>query len=154
MQYPSGTFETPAGTAESPAVGMSMSINANGSYRRGACIGSCKHKIWEAVRASSAAPYYLDDFADGKINNVFLLLLSIYVTWTPTKTKTLFCTYPIADVYRWQDGAIVANNPTIFAIREAQLLWPDARIDCLVSIGCGSVPAKVITFICLHTLDF
>ncbi|XP_078180654.1 phospholipase A I-like protein isoform X2 [Carex rostrata] len=109
-QYPSGTFETPAGTAESPAVGMSMSINANGSYRRGACIGSCKHKIWEAVRASSAAPYYLDDFAD--------------------------------DVYRWQDGAIVANNPTIFAIREAQLLWPDARIDCLVSIGCGSVPAK------------
>jgi patatin-like phospholipase/acyl hydrolase len=47
------------------------------------------------------------------------------------------------DVHRWQDGAIVANNPTIFAIREAQLLWPDTRIDCLVSIGCGSVPTKV-----------
>lgn len=46
------------------------------------------------------------------------------------------------DVNRWQDGAIVANNPTIFAIREAQLLWPDTRIDCLVSIGCGSVPTK------------
>nr|DAD20537.1 TPA_asm: hypothetical protein HUJ06_022000 [Nelumbo nucifera] len=45
-------------------------------------------------------------------------------------------------VNRWQDGAIVANNPTIFAIREAQLLWPDTRIDCLVSIGCGSVPTK------------
>jgi hypothetical protein len=37
----------------------------------------------------------------------------------------------------------VANNPTIFAIREAQLLWPDTKIDCLVSIGCGSVPTKV-----------
>lgn len=48
------------------------------------------------------------------------------------------------DANRWQDGAIVANNPTIFAIREAQLLWPDTRIDCLVSIGCGSVPTKVI----------
>lgn len=48
------------------------------------------------------------------------------------------------DVNRWQDGAIVANNPTIFAIREAQLLWPDTRIDSLVSIGCGSVPTKVI----------
>ena len=47
------------------------------------------------------------------------------------------------DAYRWQDGAIVANNPTIFAIREAQLLWPDTKIDCLVSIGCGSVPTKV-----------
>jgi hypothetical protein len=47
------------------------------------------------------------------------------------------------DVNRWQDGAIVANNPTIFAIREAQLLWPDTRIDCLVSIGCGAVPTKV-----------
>lgn len=48
-----------------------------------------------------------------------------------------------SDLNRWQDGAIVANNPTIFAIREAQLLWPDTRIDCLVSIGCGSVPTKV-----------
>jgi hypothetical protein len=52
-----------------------------------------------------------------------------------------------SDVNRWQDGAIVANNPTIFAIREAQLLWPDTRIDCLVSIGCGSVPTKVIHII-------
>jgi hypothetical protein len=51
------------------------------------------------------------------------------------------------DINRWQDGAIVANNPTIFAIREAQLLWPDTRIDCLVSIGCGSVPTKVILLI-------
>lgn len=47
------------------------------------------------------------------------------------------------DSYRWQDGAIVANNPTIFSIREAQLLWPDTKIDCLVSIGCGSIPTKV-----------
>lgn len=55
------------------------------------------------------------------------------------------------DVFRWQDGAIVANNPTIFAIREAQLLWPDTRIDCLVSIGCGSVPTKVNSFLILFS---
>jgi len=78
--------------------------------RRNAFIGSCKHRIWEAIRASSAAPYYLDDFS--------------------------------LDVNRWQDGAIVGNNPTIFAIREAQLLWPDTPIDCLVSVGCGSIPTK------------
>ncbi|KAJ3670425.1 hypothetical protein LUZ60_010749 [Juncus effusus] len=100
-QYPVGTAEAPAGASE---------ITANGSYRRRAFIGSCKHKIWEAIRASSAAPYYLDDFSD--------------------------------DVNRWQDGAIVGNNPTIFAIREAQVLWPDTKIECLVSVGCGSVPAK------------
>jgi hypothetical protein len=57
------------------------------------------------------------------------------------------------DINRWQDGAIVANNPTIFAIREAQLLWPDTRIDCLVSIGCGSVPTKVILLIWVVVLS-
>lgn len=111
-QYPPGTLEVSPGMAESPsisAVGMAVS-GAPVGIKRGAFMGSCKHRVWEAIRASSAAPYYLDDFSD--------------------------------DVNRWQDGAIVANNPTIFAIREAQLLWPDTRIDCLVSIGCGSVPTK------------
>ncbi|URE37227.1 patatin-like phospholipase family protein [Musa troglodytarum] len=111
-QYPVGTPELPLGMLETRAV-TSTGTTASGAQiasRRGAFIGSCKHRVWEAIRASSAAPYYLDDFSD--------------------------------DVNRWQDGAIVANNPTIFSIREAQLLWPDARIDCLVSIGCGSVPTK------------
>ncbi|XP_062186520.1 phospholipase A I [Phragmites australis] len=111
-QYPPGTLEVSPGMAESPsinAIGTAVS-GAPVGIKRGAFMGSCKHCVWEAIRASSAAPYYLDDFSD--------------------------------DVNRWQDGAIVANNPTIFAIREAQLLWPDTRIDCLVSIGCGSVPTK------------
>lgn len=54
------------------------------------------------------------------------------------------------DMNRWQDGAIVANNPTIFAIREAQLLWPDTKIDCLVSIGCGTISIKVNLLIFLY----
>ncbi|KAG8099844.1 hypothetical protein GUJ93_ZPchr0013g35958 [Zizania palustris] len=128
-QYPPGTVEVSSVMAESPSI-SSLGTAVSGApaglkpvssvrtavsgapvgIKRGAFMGSCKHRIWEAIRASSAAPYYLDDFSD--------------------------------DVNRWQDGAIVANNPTIFAIREAQLLWPDTRIDCLVSIGCGSVPTK------------
>ncbi|OMO97583.1 VHS domain-containing protein [Corchorus olitorius] len=48
----------------------------------------------------------------------------------------------VEDLYCWQDGAIVANNPSIFTIREAQLLWPDTNIDCLVSISCGSFTYK------------
>ncbi|KAL6657943.1 hypothetical protein ACP70R_005723 [Stipagrostis hirtigluma subsp. patula] len=112
LQYPPGTLEVSPGTAESPSVGA-IGTTVSGApvgIKRVAFMGSCKHQVWQAIRASSAAPYYLDDFSD--------------------------------DVNRWQDGAIVANNPTIFAIREAQLLWPDTRIDCLVSIGCGSVPTK------------
>lgn len=111
-QYPAGTPEVPFSISESSGITVlgSPTTGAQVGYKRSAFIGSCKHQVWQAIRASSAAPYYLDDFSD--------------------------------DVFRWQDGAIVANNPTIFAIREAQLLWPDTRIDCLVSIGCGSVPTK------------
>ncbi|PWZ37073.1 Phospholipase A I [Zea mays] len=111
-KYPPGTLEVSPGMAESPSIGAigTAVSGAPVGIKRGAFMGSCKHRVWEAIRASSAAPYYLDDFS--------------------------------VDANRWQDGAIVANNPTIFAIREAQLLWPDARIDCLVSIGCGSVPTK------------
>ncbi|KAE7995461.1 hypothetical protein FH972_000250 [Carpinus fangiana] len=112
-QYPAGTLELPLAISESSGISAigSPTTGAQVGYKRSAFIGSCKHEVWQAIRASSAAPYYLDDYSD--------------------------------DVHRWQDGAIVANNPTIFAIREAQLLWPDTRIDCLVSIGCGSVPTKV-----------
>ncbi|XP_030968932.1 phospholipase A I [Quercus lobata] len=112
-QYPAGTPEVPLPMSESSGISVqgSPTIGSEVGYKRSAFIGSCKHEVWQAIRASSAAPYYLDDYSD--------------------------------DVHRWQDGAIVANNPTVFAIREAQLLWPDTRIDCLVSIGCGSVPTKV-----------
>ncbi|XP_047957981.1 phospholipase A I-like isoform X2 [Salvia hispanica] len=112
-QYPVGTPELSSAVSENLINGGQgvATTGAQVGYKRNAYIGSCKHLVWQAIRASSAAPYYLDDFSDG--------------------------------IYRWQDGAIVANNPTIFAIREAQLLWPDLKIDCLVSIGCGSVPTKV-----------
>ncbi|KAK9820032.1 hypothetical protein WJX72_005289 [[Myrmecia] bisecta] len=73
-------------------------------------MGSSRHLVWQAVRASSAAPYYLDDFVCGSD--------------------------------RFQDGAATANNPAGLALREARLLWPDAPIDCLVSLGSGSVPVR------------
>jgi hypothetical protein len=54
--------------AESPcigAVGTAVS-GAPVGIKRGAFMGSCKHQLWESIRASSAAPYYLDDYSDGK----------------------------------------------------------------------------------------
>jgi hypothetical protein len=115
LQYPVGTPEMSYAFSDHSGGSTLTSSTASdqaGYYKQSAFMGSCKHQVWQAIRASSAAPYYLDDFS--------------------------------VDSYRWQDGAIVANNPTIFAIREAQLLWPDTKIDCLVSIGSGSVPTRVI----------
>ncbi|KAJ7967666.1 Patatin [Quillaja saponaria] len=65
-QYPAGTPEVHLTTSEisggtvlgSPTAGSQV------GYRRSAFIGSCKHQVWQAIRASSAAPYYLDDFSD------------------------------------------------------------------------------------------
>ena len=38
--------------------------------------GSASHQIWQAVRASSAAPYYLDDFKCGDHRSATTLTLS------------------------------------------------------------------------------
>ena len=32
---------------------------------KASCYGGSKHSVWQAVRASSAAPYYLEDFTCG-----------------------------------------------------------------------------------------
>jgi len=36
------------------------------------------------------------------------------------------------------DGGLVANNPTVIALREARALWPGRRIGVIVSLGTGS----------------
>lgn len=51
-----GLAATPAPTPVQSRVGMGHV----------AYMGSCKHLVWQAIRASSAAPYYLDDFSDGE----------------------------------------------------------------------------------------
>ncbi|KAL1515661.1 hypothetical protein AB1Y20_002279 [Prymnesium parvum] len=35
------------------------------------------------------------------------------------------------------DGGLAANNPTMHAILEAGCIWPQRRIGCVVSLGCG-----------------
>ena len=39
---------------------------------------------------------------------------------------------------RLADGGLVANDPTLLALREARALWPGRPIGLVVSLGCGS----------------
>ncbi|CAF3874626.1 unnamed protein product, partial [Rotaria sp. Silwood1] len=75
--------------------------------------GTSKYKVWEAVRASTCAPGYFEEyFLD---ENVF------------------------------QDGGLIANNPTSIALHECKLLWPGEDIQCVVSLGNGR-PAPDVAF--------
>ena len=39
----------------------------------------------------------------------------------------------------FQDGGLVANNPSAIALHEASILWPEHKIQSLVSIGTGEI---------------
>jgi len=52
---------------------------------------------------------------------------------------TAMCVLPSCR-FRFQDGASTANNPSGLALQEALRLWPHTPVDCLVSLGSGSVP--------------
>jgi predicted acylesterase/phospholipase RssA len=73
-------------------------------------MGSSSHAMWEAVRASSAAMYYLDGFECGG--------------------------------KKYQDGALVANNPSLIALQEAHRIWPNEKIGFLLSVGVGTTPTS------------
>lgn len=75
--------------------------------------GTCKAEVWEAIRASSAAPGYFQEFV---FRSAILL-----------------------------DGGMLVNNSTGIAHAEANLLWPDEQIQCVVSIGSGKFkPNKIL----------
>ena len=82
IQYPVGTLEVPFAISESSGVHVLGSPTTGGQlgYKRSAFIGSCKHHVWQAIRASSAAPYYLDDFSDG------MLLACLFLLWSSLLT--------------------------------------------------------------------
>jgi predicted acylesterase/phospholipase RssA len=63
--------------------------------------------IWEAVRATSAAPLFFEPL-------------------TLEASRATFV-----------DGAVRANNPVEQVTSEARRLWPDRSIGCLVSLGTG-----------------
>ena len=76
----------PLAISESSAISIlgSPTAGAQIGYKRSAFIGSCKHQVWQAIRASSAAPYYLDDYSDGiPLATFTLMLLFVFSTFIP-----------------------------------------------------------------------
>ena len=76
------------------------SVRVNASY-------NCA--IWEAARATSAAPTF---FKPIEIGMPFL-------------------------EERFIDGGLRCNNPVAEVIAEAHTLWPDRKVACLISLGTG-----------------
>lgn len=76
-------------------------------------MGNCTFPVCNALRASTAAPPYFEE----------------YVSLDNSED-------------RFQDGGITANNPTAIAIHEARCLWPNRPIECIVNIGTGSVGVR------------
>jgi predicted acylesterase/phospholipase RssA len=88
-------------------------------FRSYGCKGSNPNKcfIWEAARATSAAP-------------TFFKPITIAV---PAPGNTFV------------DGGLTYNNPAEPALEEAQRLWPDSSKCCLVSIGTGRLSSVKIS---------
>lgn len=89
--------------------------------------------IWEAARATSAAPTFFKRIEIGEpgLKEPFI------------------------------DGGMGRNNPAKCLLEEAEMVFPDTRVDCLISIGCGqanpigigSPPTLFHRIIPLHLLD-
>ncbi|KAJ7464162.1 FabD/lysophospholipase-like protein [Mycena latifolia] len=72
--------------------------------------------IWEAARATSAAPTFFKRIEIG----------------------------PASRAEAFLDGGLGRNNPTGTLLEEAQLLFPNKRVACILSIGTGQVKAAAI----------
>lgn len=47
---------------------------------------------------------------------------------------------------RLVDGGLVGNSPILAARSEAAVLWPGAHVDCVVSVGSGTMTTKLAVY--------
>ena len=88
--------------------------------------GGCRYEMWQAVRASAAAPTYFEELKLGRYIHQVSLNWSIHFKFN----NLLFLIFP-------QDGGVTVNNPCSVALSEAKSIWQGVPLQCVVSIGTG-----------------
>ena len=107
------------------------------------CAGSSGVPIWQALRASTAAPAYFPELvlreiaADGTAPAAAAPRPSPPPS-PPSPPSRPSRPSPPSPPAVFHDGALLANNPTALALREARALFPGARIGVVASFGTGA----------------
>ncbi|XP_075600432.1 calcium-independent phospholipase A2-gamma isoform X2 [Balearica regulorum gibbericeps] len=88
-------------------------------------IGGCQYKLWQAIRASSAAPGYFQEYILGN---------DLHQNWASRVSSP--------ESFHWsiclqKDGGLLLNNPSALAVHECKCLWPSVPLQCLISLGTG-----------------
>lgn len=93
--------------------------------RQSAYAGSCKYALWQALQVKT-----------------------LFFSRRNTRNSQASAAAPgyfeevCLDGLVHQDGGVLQNNPTALALHEAKALWPEERLQCVVSIGNGqSMPS-------------
>ena len=120
---------------ETRALKMHISLSTFSKFSRAFFMGASNVFTHEAARATTAAPTYYQPVAVGGQRMVSSRNKIMHNFWRPCRFAIMMY---IPNFICQADGAIIANNPVLIALCEAELLWPGVPIGVVLSLGTGT----------------
>ncbi len=77
-------------------------------------------------------PFTQTDICDESLHEIFINVAAAACVSTPALFKCMTISNR-----KFADGSIVANNPSFIAFSEASKIWPNRKINLILSLGCG-----------------